>query len=109
MESIMSLLSIAFPVQLALPAAEALAGTAIVAARPVLGFSALAAVLVMFKPLLIGVLRAALLVIKPRQSLEERSLRSTMQSVLMLNRMARELDATEPSLAAELRSIASRG
>jgi hypothetical protein len=109
MESIMSLLPFAFPVQAALPAAEALAGTAIGAARPLLGFGALAAVLVMFKPLLVGLLRAALLIVKPRQSLEERSLRSTMRSVLMLNQMARDLDATEPSLAAELRSIASRG
>jgi hypothetical protein len=109
MESIMSLLPIAFPVQAALPAAEALAGIALGAARPLAGFGALAAVLVMFKPLLIGIARAALLAIKPRRSLEERSQRRTMRGVLTLNRMARDLDATDPSLASELRSIASRG
>ncbi len=108
-EFIMSLLSIAFPVQAALPAAEALAGSAIGAARPILGVGAIAAVLVVFKPLLSGVLRAALLAVKPRRSPEERSLRSRMKSVLELNRMARELEASEPGLAAELRSIASRG
>jgi hypothetical protein len=109
MESIMSLLPIAFPVQAVWPAAQVVAGAAVGAARPLLGFGALAAVLVMFKPLLLGIGRAALLALKPRRSLEERSLRRTMRSVLMLNRMARDLDATDPSLAAELRSIALRG
>jgi len=105
----MSLLSLAFPVQAVLPAAEALAGSAAGAARPLLGIGALATVAVVFRPLLSGVLRAALLVVKPRLSLEERSLRSRMKSVLMLNRMARELECREPGLAAELRSIAARG
>lgn len=105
----MSLLSIAFPVQAALPAAEALAGTAVGAARPLLGFGALAAVLVMFKPLLLGLMRAVLLVFKPRISLEERTLRRNMRSVMKLNLMARDLEATDPGLAAELRSIAARG
>jgi hypothetical protein len=109
MESIMSLLPIAFPVQAVWPAAQAVAGAAIGAARPLLGFGALAAVLVMFKPLLVGIGRAALLALKPRRSLEERSLRRRMRSVLMLNQMARDLDATDPSLAAELRSIGLRG
>src|SRR3569833_2610329 len=75
-EFIMSLLSLAFPVHAALPAAEALAGTAVSAARPILGMGAIAAVLVIFKPLLTGLLRAALLAVKPRRSLDERSLRS---------------------------------
>lgn len=104
----MSFLTLAFPIQAAIPAAEAFAGTAVSVARPVLGLSALAAVLVMFKPLLVGLLRAAPLVLKPRRSIEERASYSTMEGVLMLNRMAREYDATQPSLAAELRSIASR-
>ena len=97
----MSVLSIAFPV-------EAIAANALAVARPLLGLGVLAALLVVFKPLLVGLLRAALLVVKPRQSLEERSRRSMMESVLMLNRMARDLDRVEPSLANELRAIASR-
>lgn len=105
----MSIFTIAFPVQAAVPVAEAFAGTAITVARPLLGFSMLAALLVMFKPLLVGLLRAALLVVKPRRSLEEREARRTMKSILMLNRMAREYDASQPGLAAELRSIAARG
>ena len=105
----MSILTIAFPIQAALPAAEAIAGTAVSMARPLLGFSVLAAVLVMFKPLLVGLLRAALLVVKPRRSLEERQARRTMKGIMMLNRMAREYDVTQPGLANELRAIAARG
>lgn len=105
----MSILTIAFPVQAAVPVAQAFVGTAAGVARPLLGFGMLAALLVMFKPLLVGTLRAALLVLKPRRSLNERAERRTLQGILMLNRMARDFDQTQPNLAAELRSIASRG
>lgn len=98
----MSFLSFAFPV-------ENIAANALTVARPLFGLGVLAALLFVFKPLLVGALRAALLVIKPRATLEERSSRYTMQSVLMLNRMASELETTQPSLASELRAIAVRG
>ena len=62
-----------------------------------------------FKPLAIGLLRAALLVLKPRQSLRQSRRRNNLRGVLMLNRMANELDRTQPNLAAELRLLASRG
>lgn len=104
----MSILTIAFPAEAALPALQAFAANAMNIARPLLGIGVLAAVLVVFKPLLLGLLRAALLVVKPRRTLEERSARRMLESVLMLNRMARDLDRTHPSLASELRSIASR-
>lgn len=104
----MSILSLAFPAEAALPALQAFAGNAVAVARPLIGIGALAALLIVFKPLLIGLLRAALLVVKPRKTLEERSSRRLLQSVLMLNRMARDVEASHPSLAAELRSIASR-
>lgn len=105
----MSFLSIAAPVEASFPALQAFALTALNVARPLIGLSILAGLLFVFKPLLIGVLRAGLLVLKPRQTLEQRSLRRTMKSVLTLNRMARDLESTQPSLAAELRSIAARG
>jgi hypothetical protein len=104
----MSVLSIAFPVEATLPALQVIGGNLVAILRPMMGFGALAAILVVFKPLLIGLLRAALLVIKPRQTLEERSARTLLQSALMLNHMARDLEAAHPSLAAELRSFASR-
>lgn len=104
----MSILSIAFPAEAALPALQAFGANAVGIARPLLGLGILAALLVVFKPLLVGLLRAALLVIKPRKSLEERSSRRMLQSVLMMHRMARDVEGAHPGLAAELRSIASR-
>lgn len=104
----MSILTIAFPAEAALPAAQAFAANAVAVARPLLGLGVLAALLLAFKPLLLGVLRAALLVVKPRRSLEEREARRTLQSIMMINRMARDLDGSQPGLANELRSIASR-
>ncbi|WP_151632643.1 hypothetical protein [Noviherbaspirillum aerium] len=104
----MSLLSIAFPIEAALPTIQAFAGNFVGIIRPMLGLSLLAAVLVAFKPLLIGLLRAGLLVLKPRQTLEQRSARSTLRSILMLNSMARDLDGVHPNLASELRALASR-
>lgn len=98
----MSFLAIAYPVQAA-------AQTAVTYARPLLGLGVLVTLFIIFKPMLLGVVRAAWLAVKPRRSLEQRNTRSKLQGVLMLNRMARELDCTQPSLAAELRLLASRG
>jgi len=97
----MSALSLAIPL-------EAIMANALAIARPLVGLGILAALMVVFKPLLVGLLRAALLLVKPRKSLEERSAKSMMESVLMLNRMARDLDRTQPGLANELRALASR-
>ena len=77
--------------------------------RPLFGLGLLAALAVVFKPLLSGFLRAALLVLKPRQSREQRATYNQLHGVLMLNRLAREVDATQPSLASELRMLALRG
>jgi len=105
----MSLLSIAvLPIQDLIPATEALAGTAASAARPLLGLGALAAFVMVFKPLLLGLLRAALLLVKPRRSMAERIAQDRLAGVLTMQRMARDIEASEPNLAAELRSIAGR-
>lgn len=104
----MSLLTLAFPVEAALPALQVFAGNVVSFVRPLLGLSLLAALLVVFKPLLVGLLRAGLLLLKPRQTLEQRSARSALRSILMLNSMARDLDGVQPNLANELRSLASR-
>jgi hypothetical protein len=69
----------------------------------------LATLLLIFKPLAIGLLRAALLVLKPRQSLEQRSALSKLRGAIALNRMAREMENIQPNLAAELRMLAGRG
>jgi hypothetical protein len=101
----MYFLSIAFPDEAAIPIAEAFGGIA----GSLVGLTILAALLMLFKPLIVGVLHAALLVIKPRKSLQERKARSDVQAVRTLNRMARDLDSSQPNLAAELRTLASRG
>lgn len=101
----MSFLAIAVPAEAAFPFAQAFASYA----RPLLGFSALMTLLLIFKPLVLGLLRAAWLTIKPRQSLEQRNSRRKLLGVLMLNRMAKEYEYSQPNLASELRLLAGRG
>ncbi len=76
--------------------------------RALFAFGILATLAVGFKPLAIGLLRAALLVLKPRESEEQRTSRNNLRGVLMLNSMATELETTQPNLAAELRLLACR-
>jgi len=104
----MSILNIAFPAQAAFQDAAVFAGTAASIARPVLRFSALAAVLMIFKPMLIGILRAVALVVKPRRPVEERTGERSLRDAMALNHLAQEYEMNHPGLAAELRSIAAR-
>ena len=107
----MTFLTTTFPIQAAVPIVQTIAS----AVRPLLGMGVLiglgmfAALLTVFRPLLLGILRATLMVFKPRLSLEERRSRRMMRGVLMLNRMANEYDVSQPNLAGELRNLASRG
>jgi hypothetical protein len=105
---IMSVLALAFPVETAFPLAQSLARVAIGAVRPLLGVGVLATFLVLFKPLIAGFLRAALLVVSPRRPLAQRQARQKHNGVQFLQRLARQYDDVQPSLAAELRSLASR-
>ncbi|WP_334191049.1 hypothetical protein [Noviherbaspirillum sp.] len=104
----MSILTIAFPVQAALPTVQVFAGAVAPLARPLIGLGALIALFMVFKPLLMGLLRAALLVVNPRLSLEERRSRRTLRSVLMVNRLAQDVESSQPGLAAELRHLAAQ-
>lgn len=63
--------------------------------------------LVLFKPLLRGCARAAVLVVKPKLSKEERLQRRQMRDAMMLKRMLNRNEC-DPSHAAELRAMASR-
>jgi hypothetical protein len=65
------------------------------------------ALLILFKPLLRGCARAAVLVVKPKLTKEERLQRRQMRDAMMLKRM---LNTSEcgASHAAELRAMASR-
>ena len=101
----MSILSIAFPFE----AAASFAGVAVGAARPLIGVSLFATILLLFNPLLKGLLQAALLLLSPRKSLDERRMMQKIRSARQLNRLARNYEASQPNLAAELRQFASRG
>lgn len=70
-------------------------------------FSVAAMLLVMFRPLLIGILRAALLVVRPRRTKDERRRRAQMRDMRMMQKMI--ASSSGPSHAAELRAMASRG
>jgi hypothetical protein len=62
--------------------------------------------LLVFRPLLVGILRAAWLVVVPRLSREQRQQRKQMRDRRLIQRM---IDAsTGPSLTAELRAMACR-
>ncbi|MEB0135925.1 hypothetical protein QN362_11355 [Actimicrobium sp. CCC2.4] len=104
----MSILAIAFPAQSAIPVAQAVISSIIVAARPLLGIGAVLTLFLIFKPLLLGLARASLVALKPRKSLEQRSIRSHLRGMLILNRMAQDLDISQPNMASELRAVASR-
>lgn len=99
---------LAYPIQAAVPGAQYFFSSAFALARPMFGAGAFMTVVMMFKPMLVGVLKAVRLTFSPRQTLEERNSRRTLRGVLMLNRMARELDNIDPSQAAELRLLAGR-
>jgi hypothetical protein len=75
--------------------------------RGLLSVSALAALLIFFKPLLSGIVRALVLVVRPRRTKEEQSARRQMRDSQMLQRMINSSQG--PSHAAELRAMASRG
>ena len=98
-------LSIAFPFE----AAVSVAGIAIGAARPLIGMSLFATLLLLFKPLLKGLLQAGLMLLSPRKSLDERRVVQKVRSARLLNNIARDYEASQPNLAAELRQLASRG
>jgi len=72
-----------------------------------LAVSVTVGVLVLFKPLLRGCARAAVLVVKPKLSKEERLQRRQMRDAMMLKRMLNTSECA-PSHAAELRAMASR-
>lgn len=87
--------------------AVALHFSLLAAVETMLGLSLAVAVLVLFKPLLRGVARALMLVLKPKLTKEERLYRRKMHDVMMLNRMLNGMEGS-PSHAAELRALAAR-
>ncbi|WDZ96200.1 hypothetical protein Herbaro_22455 [Herbaspirillum sp. WKF16] len=104
----MSFLNLAFPAETAIPFAQTLVGLLAAYLRPALGLGVLVTFLMVFKPLIMGLAQAAMLLVKPRKSLEQRILAHKFSGKRMLNRMANEYSMTQPSFAAELRNMAAR-
>ena len=71
-----------------------------------LGMSTLAGLIMFFKPLLTGIARALVLMVRPRLSKEERAARNQMRNAQLFKRMINA--SQDPSQAAELRALASR-
>lgn len=111
----MSVWALAFPAEAAVTVVESLVLVATRFVRPLLGLGAMAGLLVLFRPLLVGLLQAALLVIRPRQTRAERSVRqearnrrAKLRQTQHLLRLAQDFDASQPSQAAELRGFTAR-
>ena len=108
----MSILTLAYPVQAAISLAQTFSSSVVLALRSVLGIGILGVVTVfvmVFKPLIVGFLRAVHLVIQPRISAQQRQLLQRLEGVQLLNQLAKDVDATQPNLAAEMRYLAARG
>lgn len=104
----MSFLTVAFPVEAAMPLAQAMLGAIVAMLRPLLGVGALLTFLMVFKPLVVGILRAALVLVVPRKSLEQRVRDHRFSGIKLLNRMANDYAGSQPNFAAELRNLAAR-
>lgn len=104
----MSIFVLAGPVQVAFPVLRNVGMTALGMIRPFFSLGMLIAMIMLFKPMIVGVARAAVVIVKPRESVAVRRGNSHLRSVRMLNRMARDMDASQPNVAAELRSFAAR-
>ncbi|MNU00725.1 hypothetical protein D3C72_2439310 [compost metagenome] len=62
----------------------------------------------LFKPLLVGIARATVLVVRPKLSREQRLARQQMREAQSLKRTLGKMDGVSPSNAAELRALSSR-
>lgn len=74
--------------------------------RGIAGVAFLAASLLFFKPLLVGLFRAFILFIHPRLSKEQKAARRNMRDAKLIQRMIAESNG--PGLAAELQAIGAR-
>ena len=104
----MNFLNIAFPATSALPVAEMAIATLIASARSIVSMGAVLSLLIVFKPLLSGLLRAARLTLFPTRTREQKSARRTLRTMLTIQHLASDLDESSPAMAAELRALSGR-
>lgn len=107
----MSIVTLILPTEAAVSLVEAVSGYLSVLARFAwnLGiFGILASLTIVFRPLIVGLLRTAKLIVQPRLTSQQRLLRRRWQGAELLNRLANQAEATQPNLAAEMRYLAAR-
>ena len=75
--------------------------------RGMLSLSAFAGVVMFFKPLLLGIVRALVLLVKPRRTKAQQAARLQMRNQQAMQRMINASNG--PSHTAELRALAARG
>ncbi len=78
-------------------------------AVPLLGLIILATIMIIFRPLITGMLRAVMLLLNPRLTREQKTASRNLRNTLTIRRIANDLDNSSPNMAAELRALASRG
>lgn len=108
MSTLLNRRSIFNEMAIAIPVALAVIGFAYSPARSLIALALLAAVAMLFKPLAITALRAALLVIAPRQSVAVEKKRKVYvkapaKSAYAMARKANQIAQSQPELAAQLR------
>lgn len=69
-------------------------------------WAGVAVLLLVFRPLLVGLLRAAILIVRPRTTRDEQRRRAHMRDMQLMDRMI--ASSSGPSHAAELRAMAAR-
>ena len=97
----MSIFSIIFP--------EQIIASIQFAARPLLALTLLVVLLLVFRPLLSGMLRALVLTFKPSMTKEQRIACSHQRDAMTIHRMASSMDGASYNVTAELRAMAARG
>jgi hypothetical protein len=75
------------------------------AIQTLLGMTFCVALLMLFKPLLRGIARALVLLVKPRLSKEQRLARRQMNDAMIVKRMLQAMDGSASSQAADLRAL----
>ena len=78
--------------------------------QAVLGFSLLATLAIVFRPLLTGTFRALKMAIKPSLNKEQRLARAYSRNAMTVHAMtsSNDADALSPNLVAELRAVSCR-
>jgi hypothetical protein len=88
--------------------APVLAITIVGAVKILLGLALGVATLCLFKPLLLGIARALVLVVKPRLTKEQRLARRQAHDTILLKRMLHALDGSSSGQASDLRALESQ-